>query len=1738
MPAEETSGHLHTEDCYDYVLVCQLPEHSHDETCYADMEIEEIEEPDNAGAEIEEPEDETDCQLCRDGVAHGHASAGAEAVKAEAVKTEEPLLGNQPMAKAAGFMGIMATSASDTWDLFNFVNKTTIYDKDNHVVNPATDIFYYGDTYTFEINFLETLGTNGQFEYNGDGFLEYQLPDVLQVIEPVTDGVIYYGNSGTIIVGEYEIDVNGHVKVKFYDVDNKGDLNDENFIYIYTDVNFSLNIAAKFVAGAEGGDVFFGTDAIITITLKHEDPMLDVKKAATGYDSNAETVKYSITISAPLTNKDAVPSVIKGIELTDTPRIGSGTNNSNYLNSATDNIYSEIKYTYRGAEFDITDSVDWIKGSGSERTRLYYKFPSEVELEPGEMIILTYTVDLKKIAEKNSGNGIVGPDDYEYSLYNTVNVKSDSLEKRAETYRSVKKKTTLNQGKTAANYAQTITYTASVTMPPDNVGSVTVTKFIDKPWIASSSGAGDNARISITDIEAAYTSIEYRYRITNSNAWSDWKTIDSSSVIWHESETNGPDRAYFEFDFDPSIELQPGGGIEVRYTLNKQILIDNNYQKNPPIRSRLQHTFYISNQATFKSNLGDTNTNVTNTQVAKTFTVSKTGERTSADKIKWTITIGTSANNNTIALNGETVTDTLEVAGGGTINFPNLAEISIRLYPASGSSIALTAADFAPTYFSVNGREFKFTIPQEEEMINGTPIPKIYRAEIIYSTSVAIPPAGSTYRYRNNVKFDIFNVITPYIEVGPPTLIDKKGDVENKDDPANRYITWTATVGDGSAPLIGTITDTLDLDLSFPDHSGITVKLYYEPKGVWPNIFTGSTTIITAKADQLSDYFTFAGNVFNFKIPEKGDLNPISGETFDDIYRVEFEYKTAIDPDIREKTRFNNKIKFNNELTVYVDVPEVSASNPTVTKVSYHPKESQTNPGEYEIEYEINLTVPAWSIGGNIFIWDQISPAIAGFSIDMIENLSVTLDSQLPGEPDLLYKKIAGSGSIWYIIFGSENGTTTSASTWQYDTKKIVTIKYTLSLDHMVANDLTIKEYLESNYSNTLTNTVRSYNKTYFTSYTVTDAWPIHKTGTVSLSDDAIIDYTVTLNGNGNRYSLFKAGEPAIFTDTFDSQLEYVPGSFYVYTSSDGRYYGPYNTSKVDMTDTSVPDTISVDFSDMGQFNTWNGSVANSSLRELGPQISNWYTANNTQIVIRYQLRLKDPNTPADIVLLNDATIDSTTLDRKFSNHAKVTTKKNNPLTKRMVAENGTDVADVEIFINPLGRRLREKEDDDNWFKAIDEMSETLAFFMNTIEIYVPGEVPGSWRPVTDDDKLDTGSGRLFEITGVSSRLIEIIIPDETPIKITYQARILLVPGETGEIQNTISVFGNSASDGKSKYEVQTSNANATAGKQPLLIFKSDEDDNTIALDGAKFELWMAIPQGGYYGTGDPIGPPPINKGDYEFYWVQDATFEGNGRYMFDSNLLTPSHEAVYMIIETEFPSGYQTTDDPCTFFILHSGANIAEINDKLGSGYEVTYASTSSVYITNKAIEPIDIIIDGHKSITGINQEDVEETFAFELVEVEQANAGDWTQWKEKAGGYMATQYVKGAGDFSFDLIGLEEGIYYYKITELAGDSTLWSYDQTIYIVEVIVEIDKNDQNKLIAYISYDFYANGKWFGQWPVYFENSSHLDFINDYIAVPKLPETGGIGTFAFGAIGLVVMLLSGSSLMIFKKKSKKS
>jgi len=152
------------------------------------------------------------------------------------------------------------------------------------------------------------------------------------------------------------------------------------------------------------------------------------------------------------------------------------------------------------------------------------------------------------------------------------------------------------------------------------------------------------------------------------------------------------------------------------------------------------------------------------------------------------------------------------------------------------------------------------------------------------------------------------------------------------------------------------------------------------------------------------------------------------------------------------------------------------------------------------------------------------------------------------------------------------------------------------------------------------------------------------------------------------------------------------------------------------------------------------------------------------------------------------------------------------------------------------------------------------------------------------------------------------------------------------------------------------------------------------------------------------------------------------------------------------------------------------EITEEAGVlDYDVTYMSGTkiftNIYTEPEPPEPDTAVIECTKAITGIASTAKE--FKFFLVEVT-----DDTGATETLGGYtddITINNINGTKSFGFNIEELEEGEYYYKITEENGGATIdnWTYSNHTMIVKVEVTEEAGVLTADVSYVNGTTFTN-----------------------------------------------------------------
>lgn len=372
-----------------------------------------------------------------------------------------------------------------------------------------------------------------------------------------------------------------------------------------------------------------------------------------------------------------------------------------------------------------------------------------------------------------------------------------------------------------------------------------------------------------------------------------------------------------------------------------------------------------------------------------------------------------------------------------------------------------------------------------------------------------------------------------------------------------------------------------------------------------------------------------------------------------------------------------------------------------------------------------------------------------------------------------------------------------------------------------------------------------------------------------------------------------------------------------------------------------------------------------------------------------------------------------------------------------------------------------------------------------------------------DNLKLDTTSVKVFnsnneELTNCKksyqNNILEIKIPNNIPIKITYTATVNAKPGDSVNIANTAYWKGYSENGGKTVKKSYSYNVSGTIGASSVVNFKltkQDENDIDKVLNGATFKIEKC--------TFDEYGKMTTSD-------ISTATTDENGNIT--KNL---EYNTLYKITEIQAPNGYVLDDEP--IYIL----DVTKDNE--------SYVDTVKQYLKNIDLEVsyqkenFNLQVRNHKGeitvvkkfindAAGKSTKPVSGTYRFGLYD-------DQNKW-------LQTQPITyNAGDtqdksVKFENLDLDKTYYVYELDDKDQPITDTSKEVTINTMNYQVVYENNGTAKSSA-------KNGD-----TVIVTNKSRTKI---------LPSTGSMGTLIYRLLGATLVVASLICLSNINKNNRK-
>lgn len=435
-------------------------------------------------------------------------------------------------------------------------------------------------------------------------------------------------------------------------------------------------------------------------------------------------------------------------------------------------------------------------------------------------------------------------------------------------------------------------------------------------------------------------------------------------------------------------------------------------------------------------------------------------------------------------------------------------------------------------------------------------------------------------------------------------------------------------------------------------------------------------------------------------------------------------------------------------------------------------------------------------------------------------------------------------------------------------------------------------------------------------------------------------------------------------------------------------------------------------------------------------------------------------------------------------------TLKNNNIDKKMIDKTNPDgKIEFSINLNPLGQDLLSSSNIKK-IKLIDKMSKSLTLDLSSIKV------------------VETETNQSVEYTPSlkPDNTLEIEVPSDKALTITYTTTVNVPPGKDVTISNNAYWEGYSSTDGSSvnKTYKYTVSATSSAGKTiKFKLIKKDENNTSTSLEGAEFEMYEC--------TREPDGTISRNTKKWD-----PIKTDANGTIVFGEGTSSTNHvveyNTVYEIVETSPPTGYVKNNGsiyvmfPTTTTDASDQAYVeaCENDERIKKIYSVPY----EIFVTNHKGE---IEVEKKfKNAGGNDKNPIKGEYKFGLY----TDLGV-TKIQEKSIIYnqadtssSATKTVK------FVDIALDKTYYVYELDDSGNpikDST------SIPIINGMEYITSYKTNNVDG-------SNGMMLTS-----TSSTGKVIVTNQVYTRQLPATGGDGINGYIKSGAILMLLAGVMLL---------
>lgn len=492
----------------------------------------------------------------------------------------------------------------------------------------------------------------------------------------------------------------------------------------------------------------------------------------------------------------------------------------------------------------------------------------------------------------------------------------------------------------------------------------------------------------------------------------------------------------------------------------------------------------------------------------------------------------------------------------------------------------------------------------------------------------------------------------------------------------------------------------------------------------------------------------------------------------------------------------------------------------------------------------------------------------------------------------------------------------------------------------------------------------------------------------------------------------------------------------------------------------------------------------NQALIELGDFIAG-QVRDDYSVDVQVVCKVKDSDVLHGIEKTFTNEVELQTADgQKMNNATSSATLKGQNLEKSMTSNQpANEKVKFTIKANPLGQKIPASEG--TTLKLIDKLSNSLLLDTKSIKAIDANGNEVTIKSVLKDDNT-----------------LEIEIPNDKAITITYEATVNAPPGQKVDFSNEAYWEGYKPSMGvkveKKEYSYSAGGTVSSGNNIKLNILKEDQYDVSTSLSGAEFTMVEC----------KRLDDGTIKQKDETFNW--SGTTDNNGNLSFGSGSATDhvmQYNTIYKVTETKAPTGYVNSNQELYIMVPRVESGKTDYSDYVkkciqDDRIKVQYQETYVLTVLNHKGE---ITVEKKfKNPGNYDMNPVTGTYHFGLYEN-----------KDGTGAPLQTifiQYDEGsikAKSNKFINLDLDKTYYVYEL----DDQNKPIKDSGVHVINRLEYITSYSTNNAV---------------------QNGATVTVTNQS-RVKQLPSTGSYGTLIYRISGTMLVL---ASLIILTNINKKN